>query len=126
MADIIFKFSLEHDRLLFDLTLHSVLNSLGALFTYKLITIFRQHIYPLVSEMRRCLNVCLNVFWYGHHLLPLQWLGIAIVFSGILFEIIGNYNLASKILPNHNNRKREGKNYNKIYPNDEEWNANKE
>jgi uncharacterized membrane protein len=100
-------FAVEHDRLLFDLTLHSVLNSLGVLFTYKLIAIFRQHIYPLVSEMRRCLNVCLNVFWYGHHLVLMQWLGIAIVFSGILIEIVGNYNLASKKLPNHNVRNRE-------------------
>lgn len=42
-------FVLQHDRLLLDLTLYSVLNSLGALFMYKLISIFRQHIYPLVS-----------------------------------------------------------------------------
>lgn len=42
-------FVLQHDRLLLDLTLYSVLNSVGALFMYKLITIFRQHIYPMVS-----------------------------------------------------------------------------
>ncbi len=99
-------FVLEHDRLLLDLTLYSFLNCLGTLFMYKLISIFRQHIYPLVAELRRCLNVCVNVLWYGHHLAPMQWFGIAIVFTGIMIEIINNYNLASRILPNHNVRNR--------------------
>jgi hypothetical protein len=44
----------------------------------------------------------------------LQWLGIFIVFAGVMIEIISNYNLASKILPNENIRNREGKNYNKV------------
>lgn len=49
----------------------------------------------------------------------MQWLGIVIVFAGIMMEIVNNYNLASKILPNHNVRSKEGENYNKIVPKDE-------
>lgn len=66
--------------------------------------------------MRRCLTVCLNVAWYGHHLAAMQWVGIFIVFAGIAVEIAANYNLASKILPNDSTRSREGKNYSKIVP----------
>ena len=55
----------------------------------------------------------------------MQWLGICIVFSGIMIEIINNYNLASRLLPNHNVRNREGKNYSKIVPKDEGWSARK-
>lgn len=50
----------------------------------------------------------------------MQWLGIAIVFAGIMIEIINNYNLADKILPNPDVRNREGENYKKIVVKDEE------
>jgi hypothetical protein len=106
-----------------DLTIYAVLNAMGALFMYKLVTIFRQHIYPLVVELRRCLTICVNVVWYGHHLAAMQWVGILIVFAGVTAEIFSNYNLASRILPNDNVRNREGKNYSKIVPKDEGWSA---
>lgn len=61
----------------------------------------------------------MNVLWYGHHLVAMQWLGIFVVFSGIMIEIINNYNLASRLIPNHNVRSRDGKNYSKIIPKDE-------
>jgi drug/metabolite transporter (DMT)-like permease len=109
-------FALEHDRLLVDLTSLSLLTALGALFAFKLVNTFRQHIYPLVSNTRKCVTVCINVLWFGHHLAKMQWLGIAIVFGGIMMEIINNYNLASKILPNNDVRSREGEKYNKIIP----------
>ena len=70
--------------------------------------IFRQHILPLVIITRKCFTVLINVLWYGHHLKILQWVGISLVFGGIMVEIVNNYNLASKILPNENIRNREG------------------
>jgi drug/metabolite transporter (DMT)-like permease len=109
---VVFIFS--HDRLLFDLTAFGLLNALTTLFAYKLVSIFRQHVYPLVTNTRKCLTVCINVLWFGHHLAPMQWFGIFLVFGGIMVEIINNYSLANKILPNLNIRNREGQNYNKI------------
>ncbi len=70
--------------MLLDLVLFGVLNALGGIFAYRLVNTFRQHIYPLVSNTRKCLTICINVAWYGHHLAKMQWLGILIVFSGIL------------------------------------------
>jgi multidrug transporter EmrE-like cation transporter len=119
------RFMLNHDRLLIDLTCYAILNAMGALFIYKLVSIFRQHIYPMVAELRRCLTICLNVIWYGHHLAAMQWFGIFIVFAGIMVEIISNYSLTSRILPNDNIRNREGKNYNKIIAKEEGWSARK-
>jgi hypothetical protein len=62
------------------------------------------------------MTVCINVLWFGHHLTKMQWLGIVIVFGGIMMEIINNYNLASKILPSNDVRSKEGEKYNKIIP----------
>ncbi len=93
---------LNHDGLLGDLTIYGVLYSTAVMFAYKLISIFRQHVYPLVLGTRKCFTVCLNIAWYGHHLSAMQWVGIFVVFTGIMVEIFNNYNLANKILPNEN------------------------
>lgn len=115
-----FDFALNHERMLIDLAAYCFLYAMGGIFGYKLVNTFRQHIYPLVSNTRKCLTVCINVAWYGHHLAKMQWAGICLVFSGIMIEIINNYNLASKILPNDNIRSREGQHYNKLSPPQEE------
>lgn len=87
---------------------------MGGIFSYRLVNTFRQHIYPLVSNTRKCMTVCVNVVWFGHRLAGMQWVGIMLVFGGILFEVISNYNLANRILPDMNVRNREGKHYNKL------------
>ena len=114
---------LNHNGLMFDIAMWGSLHALGGIFCYKLMSIFRQHILPLVINTRKCITVVVNVLWYGHHLKILQWFGIALVFGGIMVEIVNNYNLANKILPNKNIRNREGQNYNKIIPKDEDINV---
>ena len=104
-----------------DLLAYGCLHACGGIFCYKLMSIFRQHILPLVVNTRKCLTVVLNVFWFGHTLKWMQWVGIALVFGGIMVEIVTNYNLANRILPNKNIRNRAGANYNKIIPKDEDF-----
>ena len=85
-----------------------VLQALGGLFAFKLVNTFRQHIYPLVSNTRKCMTICINVAWYGHHLHAMQWVGIFLVFAGIMVELVSNYNLLDKIVPNKNKRGANG------------------
>ena len=87
-------FAMDHDHLLTDLMVYSMLNAMSIMFIYKLMSMFRQHVYPLVATTRKCFTVGINVFYYGHHLAGLQWMSIGLVFGGVLIEIINNYNLA--------------------------------
>lgn len=107
-------FAASHERLLIDLSIYSALVALSAVFVFKIISVFRQHIYPLVADIRKCLTLCVNNFWYGHHLAALQWMGVFLVFAGVMIEVINNYNLAQRLLPNSNVRNREGQQYNKL------------
>ena len=111
-------FVLTHNGVMADLAIWAVLHSLGGVFCFKLMNISRQHILPLVINTRKCLTVIINVLWYGHHLVIAQWFGVALVFGGIMMEVVTNYNLSNKILPNSNIKNREGQNYNKIVPKD--------
>ena len=91
------SFVVDHNRILLDLTMYGILNSIYTLCSYKLAMIFRQHIYPLVANTKKCLTVCINVVWYGHTLALMQWLGIFLVFGAILLEVGLNFNIAEKI-----------------------------
>jgi drug/metabolite transporter (DMT)-like permease len=68
-----------------------MLNSICAMFIFKIITLFRQHIYPLVSTVRKCITVGVSILYFGHHIEILQIAGIIIVFFGVLLEIAVNY-----------------------------------
>lgn len=118
-----FSFIFDHGRLLIDLAAYSFLYSLGGIFAFKLMNTFRQHIYPLVSNTRKCLTVCINVMWYGHRLANMQWVGIFLVFSGIMVEVVSNYSLVDKIMPNRNVLNYQGNQYDKIMPKDEDFNT---
>ena len=96
------QFAFNHSSLLVDLLAFALLSAISGVFSFKLVNTFRQHIYPMVSNTRRCLTICINVVWYGHHLNKMQWFGIIMVFGGIMVEIVNNYKLADKILPNNN------------------------
>ena len=62
----------------------SLFSAIGALFIYKIITLFRQHIYPLIGTVRKCISVGMSAIYFGHHLAPMQILGVALVFGGVL------------------------------------------
>ncbi len=66
------------------------------MFIFKIITLFRQHIYPLVSTVRKCITVGISILYFGHHVTSLQFLGIVLVFAGVLLEITLNYKLLQK------------------------------
>ena len=94
------KFAVSHSRLMLDVALMGTLMAVAQIVAFKIIATFRQHILPLASKVRSYITICFNVFWFGHHLAVMQWVGICIICIGVLVEIINNYNLADRILPN--------------------------
>ena len=98
-----FEFMFTHDGFFSSMTLYTLLYSVGNIFGFKVITEFRQHIYPLVSNLRKCTTICLNILWYGHQLMLMQWVGIVIVFIGVMVEVAHNHGLvclgAPKTIP---------------------------
>ena len=54
---------------------------------YYVINNFKQHIYPLISTVRKLLTILFSIFLFNHHMHPLQWLSIAIVFIAMSYEM---------------------------------------
>lgn len=90
------KFMMEHDELFLHIIMLGLSNAISAIFIYKIISIFRQHVYPLVSTVRKCITVGVSILYFGHHIEFAQLIGIVLVFGGVMLEISMNYKLLQK------------------------------
>ena len=86
-------FVLHHDELFLHIIIMALLSALANLFIFKIITLFRQHVYALVGTVRKCITVGVSILYYGHQISFLQLIGIFLVFGGVLLEISMNYRL---------------------------------
>jgi UDP-galactose transporter B1 len=50
------------------------------------LSIFGSLLLVTVTVTRKMLTMILSVVWFGHRLTGMQWLGVALVFSGIGVE----------------------------------------
>jgi len=65
----------------------SILQVLGQVSIYYVISNFKQHMFPLISTTRKVLTVLLSIFIFGHHVNGLQWFSILLVFGGLAYEL---------------------------------------
>jgi UDP-galactose transporter B1 len=90
------NFIIHHDELFLHIIVLGLTNAISAIFIYKVITLFRQHVYPLVSTVRKCITVAVSILYFGHHIEFAQLIGILLVFGGVMLEISMNYKLFQK------------------------------
>jgi hypothetical protein len=90
------NFILHHDELFLHIIMLGLANAISAIFIYKIITTFRQHVYPLVSTVRKCITVGVSILYFGHHIELVQMIGIVLVFGGVMLEISMNYKMLQK------------------------------
>ena len=63
------------------------LQVIGQISIYYVIANFKQHVFPLISTTRKIITVILSIIVYNHTLAQLQYLAIAIVFTGMFYEL---------------------------------------
>ena len=81
------KFLIRHPSLLRDLLLSSSLQILSQISVYYVISNFKQHIYPLISTVRKLFTILFSIFMFNHHIHFYQWISIAIVFLAMGYEM---------------------------------------
>jgi len=73
-------------EVLFDITGFGLLGALGQIFIFITLESFNSVVLVTVTVTRKMLSMCLSVLLYGHTLEINQWIGLALVFSGISLE----------------------------------------
>ncbi|KAH0535966.1 hypothetical protein FGG08_007140 [Glutinoglossum americanum] len=63
--------------------------AVGQVFIFSTLSHFSSLLLVTVTVTRKMLTMILSVVWFGHHLSPMQWLGVGLVFSGVGAEGVG-------------------------------------
>ena len=87
-ASAALQFVRRHRQARIDLLLFALLSALGQTFVFSMLRHFSALTLATVTTTRKFFTVLLSIAWYGHAVSRAQWLGIALVFSGLGWEVI--------------------------------------
>ncbi len=77
-------FCRRHPDALVDIALFCMCGAVGQLFIYFTIKTFGSLVNTLICTTRKFFNILLSVVWNANPLLANQWLGVGMVFTGLL------------------------------------------
>jgi len=81
------KFILSHREIMWDLSVLCTCMAFGQMFIFRTITNYGPLVCSMLTTTRKFFTILFSVMVFRHELTRLQWLGIAIVFGALLFDI---------------------------------------
>lgn len=78
---------MRHSSALKDVLLIASLQVISQISVYYVISNFKQHIYPLISTVRKLLTILFSIYIFKHKVNFNQWMAIAIVFIAMGYEL---------------------------------------
>ncbi len=78
---------MRHPPIIKDLLLIGSLQVISQLSVYYVISNFKQHIYPLISTVRKLFTILFSIYVFDHRVGFGQWVSIAIVFVAMAYEM---------------------------------------
>jgi UDP-galactose transporter B1 len=79
------KFLYTHPTAIADLLGVCVLQLVGQICIYLVVANFKQHIYPLISTVRKIFTILLSILVFGHSMTIHQWFAMVLVFGGMAY-----------------------------------------
>ncbi|TMW65174.1 hypothetical protein Poli38472_009341 [Pythium oligandrum] len=86
-----FRFCLENPAILNSVFYFSICSALGQNFIYFTIQQFSALTCTTITTTRKFFTILFSVVWYGHQLTTMSWIGVAIVFTGLGWELTSKY-----------------------------------
>ncbi|KAG8176903.1 hypothetical protein JTE90_012847 [Oedothorax gibbosus] len=76
----------KYPYILYDMFLFSIMSALGQVFIYLVVSDFGPLMCSIITTLRKFFNVLGSVLFFGNVLLPRQWAGTALVFTGLVLD----------------------------------------
>lgn len=76
----------QSPELVWSLLAYGLCGAIGQIFIFLTLSRFGSMVLITVTVTRKMMSMLLSVVMFGHHLKPLQWLSIALVFAGVAME----------------------------------------
>lgn len=86
------KYLYTHPTVLIDLFGVCILQLVGQICIYLVVANFKQHIYPLISTVRKIFTILLSILVFGHPMTIHQWFAMILVFGGMAYEFVDEVN----------------------------------
>jgi len=80
----------RHPRVGYDVLAFSLCGAVGQVFIFHTLQVYSSLLLVTVTVTRKMMSMVLSVIWFGHKIQGMQWLGVALVFSGIGGEAVMN------------------------------------
>ncbi|KAJ0398330.1 hypothetical protein P43SY_000775 [Pythium insidiosum] len=86
-----FQFCIDNPAILNSVFYFSICSALGQNFIYFTIQQFSALTCTTITTTRKFFTILFSVLWYGHTLSAMSWIGVAIVFTGLGWELSSKY-----------------------------------
>ena len=80
----------RYPRVGYDVLAFSLCGAVGQVFIFHTLQVYSSLLLVTVTVTRKMMSMVLSVIWFGHKIHGMQWLGVALVFSGIGGEAVMN------------------------------------
>jgi UDP-galactose transporter B1 len=90
------NFLINHPTAIIDLLGVCCLQLVGQICIYLVVANFKQHIYPLISTVRKIFTILLSILVFGHPMTIHQWFAMVLVFGGMAYEFVDEVNSHEK------------------------------
>jgi UDP-galactose transporter B1 len=65
----------------------AALNVVGQISIYYVVVNFKQHMFPLISTVRKILTILYSIYYFQHATNIYMWICLVLVFGGIIYEL---------------------------------------
>ena len=68
-----------------------MLDVVSAVFIYRIVVLYKQHVVPMISTVRKLLTCVVNILWFRHVIGAIQWLALLLVAAIVGLEMWLSY-----------------------------------
>lgn len=79
------RYLVTHPTVIVDVFGVCILQLIGQICIYLVVANFKQHIYPLISTVRKIFTILLSILVFGHPMTIHQWFAMVLVFGGMAY-----------------------------------------
>jgi UDP-galactose transporter B1 len=81
------KFLLTHKEIIWDLSILCICMAVGQMFIFRTITNYGPLVCSMLTTVRKFFTILFSVLVFHHNISIIQWIGVALVFSSLLYDI---------------------------------------
>lgn len=90
------SFCFSYPEIITDIAIFAVCMATGQIFIFWCIASYSPLVCSIVTTTRKFFTILFSVFWYGHEMGSWEWIGVLLVFVGLMYDILSSLSTKDK------------------------------